>query len=632
MTTSPPPSASPALLPVATGRQTWAAARGLLRPQSRWLALTAAVLLAAAAAALAVPALLGVVVQVATDGGPSTAIAWSASGILLACVVAAALGAVGRSLMAQVTERSLATLREDVVDHALHLPAGQVEAAGEGDVVARVSGDVEAVGEAATGVLPAVTAAAFTVVVTFAGLGALDWRFALGALAALPLQLWSLHRFRRRTPAVYAAARRAESARAQALLQTVHGAPTALALGAGDTHLAAVAATSREAIDTELRGTAYVGRFANGLNLAEACGLAGVLVAGYVLVASGLAGVGAATTAALFFHRLFGPMGVLLFQVDELARAGAGLARLVGVAQAPAPWRAPTGPGAPTGPEGPAGPGSRAVARAAGVEVAAAVFAYHPDRPVLAGVHLHVAPGEHVALVGTSGAGKSTLARLVAGTLTPTSGAVRIGGRAADAVHRDRPGHVVLVDQDVHAFAGPLADDLRLARPDADDALLVRALETAGASWWARLPDGLATVLGPEGTVLRPDQAQQLALARVVLADPPLVVLDEATADVPRSQQAALDAALDAVLAGRTAIVVAHRLDQAVRADRIVVMAHGRVVQDGTPAQLTVDDGPFRTLWTAWTGSGRTAGAVLPASSSGTHAGPLPRRARDSNP
>lgn len=595
--TDGPAAPAAVLLPVATGPETWAAVRRRLRPHRWRLAGTAVVLLSSACAALAVPALLGLVVQIATDDGSTAAIAWCAAGIVVACAAAAALGAVGRSLMAAVTEQALAGLREDVVDRALHLPTAAVEAAGEGDVVSRVSGDVEAVGEAATGVLPAVTSAGFAVVVTFAGLGALDWRFAVGALAALPLQLWSLRTFRRRTPAVYAAARTAEGARAEALLQTVHGGPTALALREADSRLHAVADTSRVAIATELRGVGYVGRFANGLNLAEAFGLAGVLVAGYLLVTSGAAGVGAATAAALFFHRLFGPMGVLLFQVDELARAGAGLARLVGVAQAPAS----VAPTAPT-----AGSGGRSSDGARPVEVRGAGFAYHPGRPVLADVTLRIAPGEHVALVGTSGAGKSTLARLVTGTLAPTSGTVTVGDEPATEVHTRHPGRVVLVDQDVHTFAGPLAEDLRLADPGAEDAQLAAALDAVGATWWTDLPTGLATILGPDGSTLRADQAQQLALARVLLADPPVLVLDEATADLPRSRQATLDAALDALLAGRTAVVVAHRLDQAVRADRVVVLAAGRVVQDGPPAELIATAGPFRELWTAWTDA-RTA-------------------------
>ncbi|WHP17271.1 ABC transporter ATP-binding protein [Cellulomonas sp. ES6] len=603
-----PSAAGTVALPVATGRRTWQVARRLLRPHRRRLALAGAVLLVAAAAGLAVPALLGVVVQVATDRGPLAAVAWAAAGIAVASLASATLGAVGAAALARVSEHALAELREQVVDRALHLPAADVETAGQGDVVSRVSGDVEAVGEAATGVLPAVASALFAVGVTLAGLGALDWRFAAGALAAVPLQVWSTRRFRRRTPAVYAAARAAEAVRAEALLQTVQGAPTALALREADRHLEAVAATSRTAIATEMRGVGHVGRFANGLNLAEACGLVGVLAAGYLLVASGAAGVGAATAAALFFHRLFGPMGVLLFQVDELARAGAGLARLAGVADLP---RQRSG---------------RPVAERSGpppVTVEAAGFAYHPGRPVLDGVSLRVAPGEHVALVGPSGAGKSTLARLVTGTLDPTSGRARVGADDAALVHHERPGCVVLVDQDVHVFAGTLADDLRLAAPRAADADLVRALEAVGAAWWSELPDGLATVLGPDGADLPPDRAQQVALARVLLADPAVVVLDEATADLPRTRRDALDAALDAVLGGRTAVVVAHRLDQAVRADRVVVLAGGRVVQQGPPAALLATAGPFRTAWDAW--SGRTVpGAPGP--------GATPRPGRSSRP
>lgn len=582
---------APTPLRIADGRTTWAAARRLLRPHRGRLVLTALTLLAAASAALAVPALLGVVVQVATTGGVPGTVALAAAGIVVAALAAAGLGALGRTLMARVIERALAELREDVVDRVLHLPVAEVEAAGEGDVVSRVSGDVESVGETATGVLPAVTSAVFSVVVTLAGLGALDWRFALGALAAVPLQLWSLRRFRRDTPPVYAAARRAEGVRAEALLQAVQGAPTVLALHESGARADAVAAASRAAIATELRGTRYVGRFANGTNLAELCGMAGVLIAGYLLVSAGTVGVGAATAAALFFHRLFGPMGVLLFQADDLALAGAGLARLVGVLTTPGPARPPaTDPVAV-----PAGPG---------VDVDDVRFAYRADRPVLTGVTLALRPGERVALVGGSGAGKSTLARLVAGTLTPTSGTVRIAGHPAAALHRELPGRVVLVDQDVHTFTGTLADDLRLADPDADDALLSRVLDTVGATWWADLPDGLHTALGPDGLVLRPDRAQQVALARVLLADPAVVVLDEATADLPRSRRHALDGAMDAVLAGRTALIVAHRLDQATRADRVLVMAAGRLVEQGAPQDLLAGHGEFRALWDAWSGHG----------------------------
>lgn len=234
-----------ALLRIADGRTTWAAARRLLSPHRGRLVLTAL----------------------------------AAAGIVVACLVAAALSALGRALMARTIEQALAVLREDVVDRVLHLPVAEVEAAGEGDVVSRVSGDVKSVGGTATGVLPAVTSAAFSIVVTLAGLVALDWRFALGALAPVPLQLWSLRRFRRDTPPVYAAARRAEGVRAEALLQAVQGAPTVLALHESGARADAVAAASRAAIATELRGTRYVGRFANGTNLAELCGMAGVLIA-----------------------------------------------------------------------------------------------------------------------------------------------------------------------------------------------------------------------------------------------------------------------------------------------------------------------------------------------------------------
>lgn len=220
----------------------------------------------------------------------------------------------------------------------------------------------------------------------------------------------------------------------------------------------------------------------------------------------------------------------------------------------------------------------------------------------LAGVDLDVAAGERVALVGPSGAGKTTLARLLAGIGAPVEGRVLVGG-----VDRARLGEgavrrtVVLVSQEVHAFAGPLREDLRLAAPAADDARLEEALARVGALGWARaLPEGLDAVVGDGGHALTPVQAQQLALARLWLADPPVAVLDEATAEAGSAGARALERAVDAVLEGRTALVVAHRLTQAARADRVVVLEGGRVVEEGRHADLLAGDGPYAALWRAW--------------------------------
>ncbi|MCQ0018980.1 ATP-binding cassette domain-containing protein [Actinomadura madurae] len=228
-----------------------------------------------------------------------------------------------------------------------------------------------------------------------------------------------------------------------------------------------------------------------------------------------------------------------------------------------------------------------------------------PGRPVLHGVDLELRPGERVALVGASGAGKTTVARLVAGVHRPGAGTVLVGGvDLADLGPGAARRAVALVTQEVHVFAGPLAADLRLARPGATGADLRAALAAVGALEWARaLPDGLDTVVGDGGHRLTAAQAQQLALARLVLADPRIAVLDEATAEAGSSGARTLERAADSAVADRTALIVAHRLTQAASADRVVVMEDGRVVESGTHDELRAAGGRYAALWQAWSGA-----------------------------
>jgi ATP-binding cassette subfamily C protein len=322
------------------------------------------------------------------------------------------------------------------------------------------------------------------------------------------------------------------------------------------------------------------------LNGAELLGLAAVLSVGYWLVTTGSVSIGAATAAALYFHSLFSPIAVFLSNIDELQDAGASLARLIGVTAMPGR---------------PASIPVSARSEPIGVEVDRVSYSYDQSTPVIDSISISIAPGERIAVVGSSGAGKTTLAKLIAGIIPVGNGRITVDGTPIDDLSDAELRHkVVLVSQEVHVFVGTIADDLRLCAPDSDDAKIAEAVEGMKAQWIHELPDGLETRVGAGGYQLTAAQAQHIALVRLALLDPPVVILDEATAEAGTTAAGLLDQAAELAVSGRTAVVIAHRLSQAVRADRILVMSGGRVVESGTHDELIGADGSYAALWEAW--------------------------------
>ncbi|WP_327238797.1 ABC transporter ATP-binding protein/permease [Streptomyces sp. NBC_01317] len=582
------------LLPTASVRRTRAAVRELVRPH-RGLALAGLVtMVAATAVGLLIQPTLGHIVDAVTEGRPAGALTAPVVLLVVVALVQGAATGLGLSLVSRLGETVLALLRERFVDRALHLPLERVEGAGSGDLTARVTGDVSLIADAVRNALPELARSVLAIVLTLGALALLDWRFFLAALLAFPVQAHTARWYLRNAAPLYAEQRVANGAQQQQLLDTIGGGPTVRAFRLEKEHTGQVTARSWSVVGLTMRGVRLILRFYSRLHLAEFTGLAAVLVAGFLLVRADAVSIGTATAAALYFHSLFTPVNSALILIDDAQSATAGLARLVGVADLAPPVQ----------PERPAVP------QDASVTVRGLTHAYRTGHPVLHGVDLTLAPGERVALVGASGAGKTTLAKIVAGIHRPREGTVLIGGADLDALGPAAVRRAVaLITQEVHVFAGPLADDLRLARPGATDAELREALDRVDALTWADLlPDGLTTVVGEGGHRLTSAQAQQLALARLVLADPPVAVLDEATAEAGSAGARALEKAAARAVDGRTALIVAHRLTQAATADRVVVMDAGRIVESGTHDTLRAAGGRYAALWEAWSDSREAAG------------------------
>ncbi|MEZ5193954.1 MAG: ABC transporter ATP-binding protein [Nocardioides sp.] len=543
-------------------------------------------------AAPAAPRLLGGLVQAVERGTSSThvdrVIVVLAGFVLLQTVLTRYARLVSQAL----GERVLAELREDFVKNTLALPVGVVESAGSGDLLTRTSRDVQQLGWSVRWALPEWTIALVTGVLTFAAAISVGWWVLLPCLFAVPPLVVGLKWYLARAKDGYLRESASYSQINATLTETVEGARTVEALGLGERRLRQIdddiaASYAAERYTLFLRTV-----FFPSMEVAYLVPTVLTLVLGGWLYARGQVSLGEVTSATLYVQMLIDPVDRIVGILDELQMGAASLSRLLGVAEVPDD-RTVTG-AEPTDEK---------------LDASDVRFAYVDGRDVLHGVDLDVAVGERLAMVGPSGAGKSTLGRLLAGIHPPRTGAVTVGGVGlVELPLADLRGHVALVTQEHHVFVGTLRENLVLAVPDgapADDDRLRAALDAVDALEWVdALPDGLATVVGSGGSALTAPQAQQLALARLVLADPHTLVLDEATSLIDPRAARHLERSLGAVLAGRTVIAIAHRLFSAHDADRVAVVEDGAIAELGSHDELVAAGGSYAALWDSWHGRG----------------------------
>ncbi|MET7328711.1 ABC transporter ATP-binding protein [Nonomuraea sp. NPDC005650] len=578
------------ILPVADRKQVRAYARRLTLRYPRRLTIALALHGLAAVAGLVVPWQLGALVE-DVQYGHEVNIAVVAAAIGGFLLLQGTLMRYAVLASAKLGEKVLAELREEFVDRVLGLPLSTIERAGSGDLITRTSRDVDALSRTVRNAVPETLIALVTFFITAGALLLVSPLLMLPMLIAGPLIWVSTRWYLKRARDGYLRENAAYADMTEGLAETVEGARAVEALG--------LHARRRARTDGDISRSYAAERYTLGLRtvwfpaveLGYVIPMVTTLLVGGLFYTNGWVALSQVATATLYAQQLVDPLDRFLMWIDELQVGGASMARLLGVANVPDDRAA--GSSRPSGEL---------------LEASDVRYAYREGRDVLHDVSLTVRPGERLAMVGPSGAGKSTLGRLLAGIHGPRTGSVSVGGvPLVDLPLNELRGHVALVTQEHHVFKGSLRDNLLIARPDASDSAVRQALEAVDAlDWVLALPEGLEAEVGSGGLSVSPAQAQQLALARLVLADPHTLVLDEATSLIDPRAARHLERSLAAVLDGRTVIAIAHRLYTAHDADRVAVVEDGRISELGSHDELVAEGGSYAALWTSWHGTPTT--------------------------
>jgi ATP-binding cassette subfamily B protein len=580
----------------ASAKVVWRHTRELVRPMRRLYAGAAAAVVVATLITLSGPLL----VRYAVDEGISKN---STHALNVAAIVFLALAALKPFVLrtqillaARAGERFLDALRVAAFDKLQALPLGFFERERAGLLVSRLTSDVQSLNELVREALIEIVGSGMQIVLTVVVLAFLSPKLALISLVALPILIASSWSFHHSAGRAYHAIRDRVAETLTALQEGLAGVRVVQAFRRESRTLERYKPRSQAQVSAWRRASFVNIRLFAFLPLAQAAALIVVLLVASSMYNAGEITIGTVTAFVLYLIQLFDPIGRFTEWLGEFRQGLAALAKIVGLLDVPSPIVEQ--------------PGAVELPREGALALRGVTFGYTDRRPVVRELTLEVVPGEHVALVGATGAGKSTVAKLLTRQYDPQQGVISLGGvnlhdASLESLHR----RIVLLPQEGHLFSGTIADNVRLAHPDASDDDVRRALRRIGAlDRFESLPQGLDTDVQTRGVRLSAGERQLVGIARVALADPAVIVLDEATSSLDPATEAAVERALAAVAEGRTVITIAHRLSTAERADRVAVMEHGRLVEVASHDELVEQGDRYARLWASW-----QAGIAAPA-------------------